>query len=213
MSGDPGTGPVVAPREHGVLVLVVGPSGAGKDSLLRAARVRLAGDDRFVFVRRTVTRASDPASEEVESVSDRAFAALELEGRFALAWAAHGLHYGLPRAAVEDALRRGCCVVANASRTIIDEARERYPYVAVVLVTASPATLAARLAARRRESIEDIARRIARADALVGGKVDATIRNDGTMADAVERFHAVLVAFADARPRGGAVPARRRVSG
>jgi ribose 1,5-bisphosphokinase len=201
----------VAARDRGVLVLVVGPSGAGKDSLMRAARVRLTGDDRFAFIRRTVTRPSDPASEDVDSVSEREFAAREVEGRFALAWQAHGLRYGLPRAAVENPLERGCCVVANVSRMIVDEARMRYPRVAVVLVTASPATLARRLAARGRETIEDIERRIARADAALGGPVDATIRNDGAMADAVEHFHAMIVAFADARPSGSR-PTPRRLS-
>ena len=180
---------------------------------MRAAQVRLAGDDRFAFIRRTVTRASDPASEDVESVSDRDFAAREIEGRFALAWQAHGLRYGLARAAVEDALERGCCVVANVSRMIVDEARMRYPRVAVVLVTASPANLARRLAARRRESIEDIERRIARADAAVVGPVDATIRNDGAVADAIEHFHAMIVAFADARPSGRGPATRRHASG
>lgn len=203
----------IQPRDRGVLVLVVGPSGAGKDSLLRAARTRLADDDRFTFIRRTVTRPSDPASEDVESVSEREFAAREIEGRFSLAWQAHGLRYGLPRPAVESGLRRGCCVVANVSRTIVDEARATFPRVAVVLVTASPANLARRLAARQRESMEDIERRITRANAFASGTVDATIQNDGAVADAIERFHSVLVAFADARPNGVAPPVRRRVSG
>lgn len=206
-----GTG--VLPQDRGVLVLVVGPSGAGKDSMMRAAQARLAGDDRFAFVRRTVTRPSDPATEDVESVTEREFAAREIEGRFALAWHAHGLSYGLPRGSVESGLRRGCCVVANVSRTIVDEARTKFPRVAVVLVTASPANLARRLAARQRESMADIERRIARANAFASGTVDATIRNDGAVADAIERFHSVLVAFADARPSGIAPATKRRASG
>ena len=204
--------PTAAPRDRGVLVLVVGPSGAGKDSLLRAAQARLADDDRFAFIRRTVTRPSDPASEDIESVRASANSPRALEGRFALAWQAHGLRYGLSRVAVEDGLERGCCVVANVSRSIVDEARTRYPRVAVVLVTASPATLVRRLSARGRETIDDVERRIARAAAVVSGPVDATIRNDGSIADAIELFHAMMVAFADARPSGTAPVTRLRVS-
>jgi ribose 1,5-bisphosphokinase len=195
---------VTSPAERGVLILVVGPSGAGKDSLLRAAARHFADDDRFVFVRRVVTRATDPASEDSEAVTERDFAARELEGRFALSWAAHGLRYGLPRDVVERGLAHGSCVVANTSRATIEEARTRFARVAVILVTASDATLAKRLAERRRESAAEIEQRIVRAKAAATGAIDAAIHNDGQLADAVARFHAALVAFADARPGGTA---------
>jgi ribose 1,5-bisphosphokinase len=207
-------GAVIRDAERGVLILVVGPSGAGKDSLLRAATRHFAHDDRFVFVRRVVTRAADHASEEIEAVTERDFAARELEGRFALSWSAHGLRYGLPRSVVERGLDQGSCVVANASRATIDEARARFARVAVILVTASDATLAKRLAERRRESAAEIEQRIARAKAVAAGTIDAAIHNDGQLAEAVARFQAALVAFADARPSGAQGPtARRLVSG
>lgn len=205
---------MILPPERGVLILVVGPSGAGKDSLIRAAAHHFVADDRFVSVRRVVTRSADPASEDVEAVTEREFAARELEGHFALSWGAHGLRYGLPRSVVEAGLAHGSCVVANASRGTIEEARARFTRVAVILVTASDATLAKRLAERRRESTAEIEQRIARAKAVATGTVDAAIHNDGQLADAVARFQAALVAFADARPAGVSDPsARRRASG
>ncbi len=97
----------------GVLVLVVGPSGAGKDSLLRRARADLSGDERFIFVRRAVTRPSDPANEEVDTISDRDVAIREVAGEFALSWQVHGLSYGLPRSVIQPALARGRCVIAQ----------------------------------------------------------------------------------------------------
>lgn len=201
-------------QDRGVLILVVGPSGAGKDSLLSAAAHHFSLDDRFVFVRRVVTRPSDPSSEDVDTVTERVFAARELEGQFALSWGAHGLRYGLPRAIVDMGLQRGACVVANASRAIIEEARSRFPHVATILVTASDATLAKRLAARGRETAADIEQRIARARAAATGVIDAAIHNDGPLSEAILRFNAALVAFADARPTpADDASVRRRASG
>jgi len=50
-------------RGRGTLVLVVGPSGAGKDSVIGALRQRLAGDDRVAFARRVITRAVEEGGE------------------------------------------------------------------------------------------------------------------------------------------------------
>ncbi len=75
-----------------MLVLVVGPSGAGKDTLLEAAREALAADPRFRFVRRAITRPAEAGGEAHEAVTDTQFAART----FALAWQAHGLRYGIP---------------------------------------------------------------------------------------------------------------------
>ena len=47
-----------------MLVLVVGPSGAGKDTLLAAAREALAGDPRIRFVRRAITRPAEAGHED-----------------------------------------------------------------------------------------------------------------------------------------------------
>ena len=77
----------------GRLVLVVGPSGAGKDTLIAAGRAALGEDPRFVFPRRVVTRPAVAALEDHESVSPEAFAAARQAGAFALDWEAHGLCY------------------------------------------------------------------------------------------------------------------------
>jgi ribose 1,5-bisphosphokinase PhnN len=49
----------------GKLVLVVGPSGAGKDTLLSLARAACADDPTIVFVQRLVTR-EDSSAEDNE---------------------------------------------------------------------------------------------------------------------------------------------------
>jgi ribose 1,5-bisphosphokinase PhnN len=56
-------------------------------------------------------------------------------------------------------------------------------------ITARPETLAARLAARGRESAEDIAARLSRTDALPPAPVDLSIPND----DAPDKASGVLL--------------------
>ncbi len=159
----------------GGFVLVVGPSGAGKDTLLRLAREALAGDPRFVFPRRLVTR---PPSEheDNETIGEAEFAEGEAAGRFALSWRAHALGYALPASSVALA-RDGHVVVCNVSRRVIAEARRSLPGVTVVEVTAPPDVLAARLAARGRREDGDLGARLARS---VSVTADLVVVNDGT---------------------------------
>jgi ribose 1,5-bisphosphokinase len=170
-----------------MLILVVGPSGAGKDTVLSLARTALAGDARFRFVRRVITRASNAGGEDHEAVSETDF----IKRCFALRWQAHGLHYGIPLDIAED-LHRGVVVVANVSRGIIAEAARHFP-VQVVEVTAPPDVLAQRLAARGRETPEDVAKRLGRDVPIpVDVAVDRVV-NDQTPAEAANRFVEVLI--------------------
>jgi ribose 1,5-bisphosphokinase len=175
----------------GTLVLVIGPSGAGKDTLIATARRVLADDGRFVFPRRHVTRAAD-SSEPVEERTHEGFAREQAAGRFALSWAAHGQLYGVPRS-IEAALEEGKVVVVNVSRSVVAEALACYPRVVALAVTAPAAILAERLAQRGRESADDIAARVTRAaPSLPSALTVITIENDATLADAARRFIAAL---------------------
>jgi ribose 1,5-bisphosphokinase len=169
-----------------MLVLVVGPSGAGKDTLLDAARRTLAGDPRFRFVRRVITRPAEAGGEAHEAVTAAEFAARD----FALAWEAHGLRYGISADIVVD-LDAGRVVVANVSRGVIAEAVERFS-VRVIEITAPPQVLAARLATRGRESAADVAVRLARSVAVPDWIPAETVMNDATVDAGVTRFLAAL---------------------
>jgi len=168
---------------EGVLVLVVGPSGAGKDTLLKAARQALADDPRFRFVRRVITRAADAGGEAHEAITEAEFATRD----FALQWQAHGLRYGIPT----EAIAGGIIAVANVSRSVIAEAAERFP-VRVIEITAPPDMLAARLMSRGREAEADVAARLARSVSVPNHVSVNTVLNDGVMEDAVARFLAAL---------------------
>lgn len=194
------------PGFAGRLVLVVGPSGAGKDTLISAARARFDGDPRFVFPRRIVSRPPSPAEDNAFLEADT-LGWLAGEEAFALHWRAHGLAYAIPRS-IETALTQGAIVVANVSRAVVDAARARYP-TQVIQVEASPAALAARLATRGRASDGDLGKRLERA-AANACTPDVIFRNDGALAEAIDAFCLLIetmgVATATRTPAIYAVP-------
>ncbi|MGH7125693.1 MAG: phosphonate metabolism protein/1,5-bisphosphokinase (PRPP-forming) PhnN [Stellaceae bacterium] len=181
---------------RGMLILVVGPSGAGKDTLISGARVALKGDARFVFPRRAITRPRVVGAEDSETMAPGAFAAALAAGAFALTWRAHGLSYGIP-VAIEAALAQGRTVVVNVSRAVIPEARQRYQPLHVVEAWAQPEVLAERLADRGRESDMEIADRLARTSPIEVEGPDVTrVPTTGTVAESLERFLSILRALA-----------------
>ncbi len=149
------------PIRNGAFVAVVGPSGAGKDTLIAHARTALAGEPQVDFVRRVITRPCDGQTEQHDSLSDAGFAKALADGAFALAWEAHGLRYGLP-VDIDRALENGHVAVANLSRGALPALRQRYANVAVVEITADLEILAARLSGRGRESREEVLARLER---------------------------------------------------
>ncbi len=176
----------------GTLFLVVGPSGAGKDTLLDGARAVLGGDERYVFARRVITRPADAGGEEHEAVTTDEFATRRARGDFMAWWNAHDLDYGLPRGLLDD-LAAGRHVVANVSRGAIDGIAGRVTSVRVIEVTAPPGILAARLEHRGREETTGVAARLARKGAEIPPGVSVTtVMNDGTPGEGVARFVEVL---------------------
>jgi ribose 1,5-bisphosphokinase len=182
-----------------MLVLTVGPSGAGKDTLLKGARTALGADPRFRFVRRTITRARDDGAEEHDSVEPAIFEERCAAGDFALWWRAHGLGYGIPSDISAD-LAAGRVVVANVSRTCIADAASRFS-IRVIEITAPSDVLARRLVLRGREDAVDAARRLSRAVSVPDSVEKETIMNDGTVEHGTRLLVAALTrAASGARP-------------
>ncbi|MET3927022.1 phosphonate metabolism protein/1,5-bisphosphokinase (PRPP-forming) PhnN [Devosia sp. 2618] len=183
-------------RPLGSLVLVVGPSGVGKDTLIGGARQALDNDKRFVFVRRLVTRPAAVEVEDHDSIDREQFEQMEAGGRFALSWDAHNLRYALPLS-VDTDLALGKIVVANVSRHVVAEARAKYPACAVVLITAEISRRAERLTLRGRESGDQITARLARESAPVPAGINPIIiDNSGPIAIGVTAFVMALRAIA-----------------
>lgn len=164
------------------LFAVVGPSGAGKDMLMRMAADAVPG---LRLARRVITRPSAAGSEEFEGVDLAEFQRRCDAGDFALHWLAHGLHYGIPARE----LAGPGPVLFNASRAVLAEAAARWPGLAVVLVTAPPEVLASRLAGRGREAAGDQQLRLARAKVDLPPGLDVReVVNDVAPEHALRRF-------------------------
>ena len=175
-------------RPLGSLVLVVGPSGVGKDTLISGARLALENDKRFVFVRRVVTRLAHADVEDHDSLDPETFRQMDEAGRFALSWDAHNLRYALPLS-VDTDLALGKTVVANVSRHVVPEALAKYPACAVVLITAEISCRAERLVRRGRENGDQITARLARESPPVpAGLSPIIIDNSGSLAIGVTAF-------------------------
>lgn len=160
----------------GHLVPVVGPSGAGKDTVLSLVQAQTQHNARIVIARRVITRPSGGA-EDHDTLSDVEFDRAVADGRFAIWWGAHGNKYGIP-VSIDTDIAGGHTVLCNVSRDVVASLRERYACVTVVLVTAPAEVLEQRLAGRGRSSDGDLAKRLARATAGESGfKADVTISN------------------------------------
>jgi ribose 1,5-bisphosphokinase len=148
----------VADGVTGRIIGVVGPSGVGKDTVMGA----LASARPHLHIqKRVITREADLGGEDFRSISAQSFAEQEAQGAFALSWGAHDLFYGIPEE-IHERAARGQDVLVNLSRNVLEQANTCFERFSVLSLTAPRSVLAARLAARGRESETDILKRLAR---------------------------------------------------
>jgi ribose 1,5-bisphosphokinase len=176
------------------LVYVMGPSGAGKDTLLSLARPILAADG-FAFAHRYITRPPFADDENFVSLDMTEFAARRSAGLFAFDWQARGVCYGIGRE-IEQWRAAGLTVVVSGSRANYVTGAPGRAGAIPVLVDAARQIIALRLASRGRESATEIASRMNRADAY---EIDAPglvrIDNSGLLNAAVSAFVSALRAI------------------
>ncbi|WP_300062983.1 phosphonate metabolism protein/1,5-bisphosphokinase (PRPP-forming) PhnN [uncultured Roseobacter sp.] len=173
----------------GRLIAVVGPSGVGKDSVMRGIGEVMPN---MHLVRRVITRAPDLGGEDYDTVSVPQFQDMAANGAFAIHWDAHGLFYGIPQT-VRYRLNKGTDCLANFSRKALQTGADAFPNFSVLNIKAKPETLAMRLAARGRESEAEIARRLAKAnEPLPDGLYVIHLCNDEPLENTVARAIALL---------------------
>lgn len=173
---------------QGRLVYVLGPSGAGKDSVINWARERLVSATQVVFTQRTITRPAHTDSESHHAVTEAQFESLHQSGEFAMCWRAHGHSYAIGKQ-IHHALQNGLTVVVSGSRDHLPQALRDFPSLQVVHINAPPGILRQRLLLRGREAAEDVEQRLEREALKVpDGMRIAEIRNDGNLAVAGASF-------------------------
>ena len=174
----------------GLWVLVCGPSGSGKDSVIGWAQQALQGRADIVFARRYITRPIQPGSDH-DPVSTLEFEALVQSGALCWHWHAHGFGYGIAQH-YASAVAQGGLVVVNGSREHA-RALAGSPGVRLVQITADRDALAQRLAARARDSDEAVAHRLQRNERFDGMACDLLIVNDADLAHAGRQLADYLV--------------------
>lgn len=146
----------------GLLFVVSGPSGAGKDTLVEGLRAR---HDRLLYSISATTRS--PRSGERDGVdyfflSQEEFERRLSESGFLEHREYNGNLYGTPRSFIDEALRTGYDVIVKPEVNGAIAIKERYPDAVLVFIVPDRfSSLRMRLEARRTETNEAIAARLA----------------------------------------------------
>ena len=186
---------ITAESAGGVLVYVMGASGAGKDTLISRLEAMETGacETRPLHVaRRRITRPGGDGTENHLPMSDGEFDACLDQGDFILNWESHGLRYGIS-IEILGWLAVGSVVVVNGSREYLPQARRIFPNLIPVFVHVSRETLHQRLLARNRETPEEIENRLNRASLAVPGDQGVVVIDNSTDIENATRVFCSLV--------------------
>jgi ribose 1,5-bisphosphokinase len=167
------------------LIYVVGPSGAGKDSVLSWLHQHTSKSAPVYLARRTIDRLNfaEPGAQDHERVDAATFEQLVADAAFAMHWDANTHRYGIRHVELMHLQDSTGCVMVNGSRAHLPTAARDYPGLTVLHITASPDVLRQRLLARGRESESAVEARMLRHIPL---EVDAAcalveVHNDSTI--------------------------------
>ena len=174
--------------------MTVGPSGAGKDSLIQAAVETLAGNPDYIAAQRVISRPLDDAREDHEPVSVEEFRRRLDSDAFMLSWNVYDTYYGIPRS-YEGELAVGRHVIANVSRTVVGIAVTDFAPTRVIQITAPREVLVARLMARGDPATA--AARLARAVVLPAGIPVTHLLNAGDLGAGANRLLHLLTTAVD----------------
>lgn len=189
-----------------MLVIVSGPSGVGKDSVIDALR-REPRDPDYHYVVTCTTRPRRPY--EVDGVhyhflTFAEFARLRDEGELLEANEVHGNWYGTPRADVRAALREGHDVILKIDVQGAAAVKQAVPEALLIfLVPPSLEDLFQRLRARATESADELDTRQRNAAVELARQEDydhVVVNETGGIARTARRIHEIILAEKSAHP-------------
>lgn len=177
----------------GTLFYLMGASGSGKDSLLQGCRAQLQPTHKAFIAHRYITRAADAGGENHIHLTEPEFALRADSGMFAMHWASHGHLYGIGRE-IDTWLDAGLNVIMNGSREYLPYALEQYDELIPVMINVNCELLRNRLTQRRRESADEIEKRLLRHERLLGSMPEGTlfVDNSGSLDQGIETLMQII---------------------
>lgn len=186
------------PRKTPLLLVLSGPSGAGKDAVLQHLRQRCPD---VYFAVSCTTRPPRPGEVHGASyhfISPDEFQRLKDQGELLAANRVHGNWYGVPLPQIRRALRAGHDVLLKIDVQGAAEVRVRLPNaVSIFLAPPSFDDLWARLERRRTETPGEMDRRVsdARAEMTQISQYDYVVLNPpGALGEAVSNLECIITA-------------------
>lgn len=150
--------------DDGLVLIISGPSGAGKTTITRGVERSIPGSVFSVSATTRPKTAADVEGVDYRFVDDAEFEAMKSRGEFLETAGIYGKKYGTPRAWVEEQIKRGRMVILEIDVQGAISVKNAIPDAyAIFVLPPSEDALLERLRSRKRESEEIIQRRFGQA--------------------------------------------------
>lgn len=182
--------------EKGLLLIISGPSGAGKGTIVKALQRLLPNLHLSISATTRQPREGEVNGVDYYFLEREIFNEMIEEGKL-LEWAqVYGNFYGTPQHFVQEKLERGNDVILEIDIQGALQVKERLPEAVLIFIAPpSKAELQMRLIGRKSDSPEEIQKRLKcmTGEMKLAGGYDYIVVND-SINKAIDNFHAIIMA-------------------